>query len=66
MPHGKPAGVRCAQLGDDVRCRLFGHPLRPSVCTDLRPSLEMCGGSRADALRWLNQMEALTSPRPPD
>ena len=29
MPLGKPAGVRCIQLGDDARCRIFGQPERP-------------------------------------
>ena len=43
MPGGKPAGVRCAQLTDDNRCKLFGRPERPLVCVSLRPSAEMCG-----------------------
>ncbi|MEZ4830770.1 MAG: YkgJ family cysteine cluster protein [Caldilineaceae bacterium] len=32
MPNGKPAGVRCIQLTDDNRCKLFGLPERPVVC----------------------------------
>ena len=32
MPRGKPAGVRCVQLDDEQRCRLFGRPERPAVC----------------------------------
>ena len=35
---GKPAGVRCIQLGDDARCLIFGHPARPAVCSGLQPS----------------------------
>ena len=62
MPHGKPAGVRCVQLDEDERCRLFGKPERPAVCVSLRPSLEMCGGSRAQAMAWLGRLEVLTRP----
>ncbi|MDF2626652.1 MAG: hypothetical protein K0R39_483 [Symbiobacteriaceae bacterium] len=62
MPGGKPAGVRCVQLTDDGRCRIFGQPERPEVCRSLRPTPEMCGESAADALRWLTWLEAETSP----
>ena len=64
MPHGKPAGVRCIQLGADERCRIFGHPDRPAVCAQLRPSAEMCGASRHHALHYLDQLERLTRPPP--
>ncbi len=62
MPQGKPAGVPCVQLDEALRCRLFGHPERPAVCSGLTPSAEMCGADRAHALRWLAQLEAATSP----
>jgi hypothetical protein len=62
MPHGKPAGVRCIQLGADERCRIFGHPDRPAVCAQLQPSAEMCGASREQALRYLDRLEQLTRP----
>jgi uncharacterized protein len=62
MPNGKPAGVRCVQLTDDGRCRIFGQPERPEVCRSLRPSPEMCGESATDALRWLTWLEEETSP----
>lgn len=62
MPHGKPPGVRCVQLGDDERCRIFGHPQRPAVCASLQPSADMCGTSRAQALHWLDRMERATAP----
>jgi Fe-S-cluster containining protein len=62
MPHGKPAGARCAQLSDDNRCLLFGKPERPTVCVNLRPSLEMCGDSAATALVYLTTLEAYTAP----
>ncbi len=58
----KPAGVRCVQLDDDLRCRIFGHPDRPAVCASLQPSPDMCGDSREQALRWLGHLERDTSP----
>ena len=68
MPQGKPAGVRCVQLGADLRCRIFGQPERPAVCSQLRPEPAMCGplddGGR-HALRWLAQLEAATCATPP-
>ena len=60
MPQGKPAGVRCVQLTDDNRCRLFGRPERPAVCLSLRPSLEMCGESAEAAYVYLIQLELAT------
>jgi Fe-S-cluster containining protein len=62
MPHGKPAGVRCVQLTDDNRCRLFGQPERPEVCNRLRPMEEMCGSTAAEALAYLYTLEAATAP----
>ncbi len=62
MPHGKPAGVRCAQLTDDDRCAIFGQPERPAVCASLAPSPEMCGTSREAALVWLSRLEQATRP----
>lgn len=61
MPQGKPAGVRCVQLMDDLRCAIFGDPRRPAVCGGLKPSAEMCGGSRDEAMAYLMRLEALTS-----
>lgn len=62
MPAGKPAGVRCLQLDEEDRCKIFGAPTRPAVCSSLRPSLEMCGNSREQALHWLNTLERHTRP----
>ena len=61
MPQGKPAGVRCIQLDEADRCRLFGDPRRPAVCGSLRPALEMCGAERAQAMHYLTELEAMTS-----
>jgi hypothetical protein len=62
MPHGKPAGVRCVQLDDRNRCRIFGRPERPAFCGGLQASAEMCGDTREHAVRWLSELEAATAP----
>ncbi len=61
-PEGKPAGIACPHLADDLRCRLFGLPERPAVCGGLQPSAEMCGTSRGHALRWLAALDDATRP----
>ena len=65
MPAGKPAGVRCVQLTDDNRCRLFGQPERPDVCRRLRPDPEMCGATTEDALTYLEHLESATRTEKP-
>ena len=62
MPLGKPAGVRCIQLDANERCKIFGHPDRPAVCSSLQPDEGMCGDSREQAMRWLGYVEAVTTP----
>jgi uncharacterized protein len=62
MPEGKPAGVRCVQLDEQLRCRLFGHPQRPAVCASVAPSPDMCGTKGAQAMAWLTQLEHQTRP----
>ena len=62
MPDGKPAGVRCIQLTDENRCKLFGKPERPAVCEQLRPSYEMCRDSAEVALIGLLELETATAP----
>ena len=62
MPHGKPAGVRCVQLTDDNLCLLFEKPERPEVCVRLRPTEEMCGSTREEALVYLSALERATAP----
>lgn len=62
MPDGKPAGVRCVQLTDDNRCRLFGLPERPAICVRLRPHREMCGETYEQAYAYLVQLEEITTP----
>ncbi len=61
MPRGKPAGVRCVQLDEVNRCRIFGRPERPAVCASLQPEHEMCGATRAHAMTFLTRLEQLTA-----
>jgi uncharacterized protein len=62
MPHGKPAGIPCVQLLPDLRCAIFGRPERPAFCVTLRPTNDMCGADRSDALARLGAMESATRP----
>lgn len=62
MPDGKPAGVTCSQLTDDLRCNIFNSPERPKVCRSLQPSPEMCGSNRNEALETLTHLETYTAP----
>lgn len=62
MPRGKPAGVPCVQLDQDLRCRIFGRPERPAVCASLRPEAAMCGASRNEAMAYLSVLESATRP----
>ena len=63
MVDGKPAHVRCIQLTDDNRCRIFGTAARPPVCSSLQPEREMCGSTSAEAMEQLAEWELLTSPQ---
>ncbi|MEF9958866.1 MAG: YkgJ family cysteine cluster protein [Niameybacter sp.] len=62
MPKGKPASVRCIQLDEENRCKIFGHPERPRVCSGLQPSQEMCKACNEEAIKYLEELERLTSP----
>ena len=62
MPAGKPAGVPCIQLDADYRCRIFGQADRPTCCSGLQASEEMCSTQREHALQFLTRLEVLTQP----
>ena len=67
MPQGKPAGVPCVQLDERLRCKLFGDPRRPAVCSSLKPSATMCGETREFALRYLAELaEQIPGAQHPD
>ena len=61
MPEGKPANTRCAQLSETNLCMIFGSPLRLKVCSGCSPP-QMCGNTRAQAMTYLLNLEALTAP----
>jgi hypothetical protein len=63
MPNGKPAGVPCINLDENLGCKVFGKPERPAFCGGLQPEGEMCGVSRGHALVWLTHLEQLTRPQ---
>lgn len=60
MPHGKPAGIRCIQLDDENKCKIFGSDKRPKVCKSLTPSQEMCGEDNKAAFEYWEILESLT------
>lgn len=62
MPHGKPADTPCVNLDANMRCVIFDSPQRPACCSGLRPSDEMCGDSRDQAIVWLARLETATRP----
>jgi Fe-S-cluster containining protein len=62
MPSGKPAGVRCANLDETGRCRLWGGPDYPAVCRNFRPSPWVCGESAGEALALIAALEKSTDP----
>jgi len=58
MLSGKPAGIRCVQLTDDLKCSIFNDPSRPEVCSGFKPDLMFCGNTAEDAKKtaqWLMQ-----------
>jgi len=64
MPSGKPAGVRCVHLTEDLRCRIFGHADRPRACGDFLAEPDFCGHDRRSALDLLEAIEIATLPAP--
>jgi hypothetical protein len=57
MPHGKPAGVRCIHLTDDLLCDLIDSPDRPKVCIGFDFDPLICGESREEAMRIISELE---------
>jgi uncharacterized protein len=57
MPHGKPAGVACIHLTEDLHCGIFNSPSRPEVCGKFMAETIVCGKNRDDALRILSDLE---------
>lgn len=62
MPQGKAAGERCTHLDDHYRCRLFGDPRRPAVCSAFRAEPDICGDNREQALALIAALELASLP----
>ena len=60
MPEGKPAGMRCINLTSSDQCAIHSNPTYPDFCMGLKPSIEMCGDSRNDAMAYLDALEIQT------
>jgi hypothetical protein len=61
MPHGKPAGVRCANLNERNECTLFGRPERPAFCFGWQPMPEVCGHTFEEAMSYIAALEQATA-----
>ena len=62
MPAGKPAGVRCVHLDEDLQCELFGDVRRPRVCAEFAAYEAICGVDREEALARLHWLETASEP----
>ncbi|MCA0384684.1 MAG: YkgJ family cysteine cluster protein [Firmicutes bacterium] len=62
LPMGKPAMVACPHLDEQMLCLIFKSPDRPKVCASLKPSTEMCGQNREEAVAYLTWLEESTKP----
>lgn len=59
MPNGKPGGVPCVHLTEDMGCSIFTSPQRPAVCKGFKAEKLVCGNSRSEASRILSQLEGV-------
>jgi hypothetical protein len=57
MPNGKPAGVPCVQLADDLSCKIFNSPERPKVCGGFKAEELICGNSPMEAYQIIASLE---------
>ena len=57
MPDGKPAGVPCINLMDDMRCKIFDSPDRPKVCAGFKAEKLICGDTQQEALDTISMLE---------
>jgi hypothetical protein len=59
MPNGKPAGVRCIHLSEDLKCNIFTSPDRPKVCAGFIPEKLFCGETANEAYSILAKLEGI-------
>ena len=62
MPDGKPAGVPCVHLDEQMRCELFGDPRRPALCDAFAAEPAVCGASRDEAMARIAELERRSAP----
>jgi len=56
MAAGKPAGVRCIHLMNDLRCAIYNAAVKPKVCSDFNAELEFCGSTQTEAMKILSSL----------
>ena len=59
MPNGKPAGIPCVNLDENLRCIAYNQ--RPSVCRGFQPSDYSCGSNHEQALELISALEIQTN-----
>ena len=57
MPDGKPAGVRCIHLTNDLLCAIYNYPDKPKVCDDFKFDPEICGSNAEEAKNNILKLE---------
>lgn len=60
MPNGKPAGVPCIQLDEQLGCKIFGKPERPATCGGFQAERAFCGDTTEQAFEMLEALELTT------
>jgi Fe-S-cluster containining protein len=59
MKNGKPGGVRCIHLTDDMKCSIFTSADRPAVCDGFKAEALVCGSKRSEASKILSELEGV-------
>ena len=60
MPGGKPAGVRCIHLSNELTCSIYSSPDRPKVCNGFQADPLVCSNSREEAMKIFAELEGLS------
>jgi len=59
MPNGKPAGVPCVNLTENLQCGIFHSPDRPAVCGGFQAEKLICGDNRTEAMNTLADLQGI-------
>lgn len=60
MPGGKPAGVRCIHLTEELICSIYESTERPKVCDGFQPDKLVCGDNQEEAIKIFSELEGLS------